>query len=373
MAKSNEGSTRRLLELCGCYFLFYVIYSIATKYLTGPAEHGLPGADQLEYLVFSTLGGSLICLLVILFFRWGKMESARYIQWGKFRFPSEFLYIVPSGICTAIIIPTTTLLYTLLRSVMVAMLIMRGSVIVISRLVDAIQIKAGIFRKKVYKQEDLAVVFAIMAVCVQLFFVRNEGGNDLFQNPAAMLVLGSYLLGYFIRIYIMNYYKNTRGAGVKQDNKAFFAVEQVSASMTILLVLLVIMLLPALKGGLLHHLQQCYLDPGRHWPGEILAGTAYGIVAFFSVFIFMFKGRTATFAGLSNRLTSLVAGTTATLLFAVFFQGNYPMLEDWLSLVFIFIAVAFMSRAETKRAAELKKESAAYREAGPSNGGPENR
>ena len=364
MAKSNEGSTRRLLELCGCYFLFYVVYTVATKYMTGPAASGLPAVNQLEYLIFSTIGGSLICLLVILFCRWGKMESARTIQWGKFHFPSEFLYIVPSGICTAIVIPTTTLLYTLLRSVMVAMLIMRGSVIVISRLVDAIQIKAGIFRKKVYQEEDMAVVFAIMAVCVQLFFVKNKGGRDLFHNPAAMLVLGSYLLGYFFRIYIMNYYKNTRGKCAKQNNKAFFAVEQISASLTLLLILSVIMLLPALRGGLLHFLQQSYLAPSRYWPGEILAGTAYGIVAFFSVFIFMFKGRTATFAGLANRLTSLVAGTTATLLFALFFKGNFPMPEDWLSLVFIFIAVAFMTRAETKRAAELKKENEDCRAAG---------
>jgi hypothetical protein len=244
---------------------------------------------------------------------------------------------------------------------MVAMLIMRGSVIVISRLVDAIQIRAGIFRKKVYKEEDVAVVFAIMAVCVQLFFVKNDGGDDLFHNPAAMLVLGSYLLGYFIRIYIMNYYKNTRDKCARQNNKAFFAIEQVSASLTLLLILLVIMILPALRGGLLHSLQQSYLAPGRYWPGEILAGTAYGIVAFFSVFIFMFHGRSATFAGLSNRLTSLVAGTTATLLFAIFFKGDFPLRQDWLSLVFILIAVAFMTRAETKRAAELKNENNACR------------
>jgi len=356
MSKTNEGSTRRLLELCGWYFLFYVIYTVATKYLTGPAASGLPDVDQLEYLIFSTIGGSLICLLVILFFHWGKMESAHYIHWGKFSFPGEFLYIVPSGICTAIVIPTTTLMYTLLRSVMVAMLIMRGSIIVISRLVDAIQIKAGIFHKKVYKEEDMAVVFAIMAVCVQLFFVKSKGGSDLFHNTAAMLVLGVYLLGYSFRIYIMNYYKNTRGSCAKQNNKAFFAVEQVSASITLLLVLLVIMSLPAVRNSLLHYLQQSYLAPTRYWPGEILAGTAYGIVAFFSVFIFMFKGRTATFAGLANRLTSLVAGTAATLLFAIFFKGNFPMIQDWLSLVFIFIAVGFMTRAETKRAAELKKE-----------------
>ena len=87
---------------------------------------------------------------------------------------------------------------------------------------------------------------------------------------------------------------------------------------------------------------------------EILGGTAFGIVAFFSVFLFMFKGRTATFAGLANRLTSLVAGTTATLIFHYAFGGNFPKPQDWISLIFIFIAVGFMTRAEKKRAAELK-------------------
>jgi drug/metabolite transporter (DMT)-like permease len=90
------------------------------------------------------------------------------------------------------------------------------------------------------------------------------------------------------------------------------------------------------------------------WGWAILAGTAFGAVAFFSVFIFMFKGRTATFAGLVNRLTSLIAGTAATLIFFYSFGGKFPAVEDWISLVFILIAVAFISKAEKKRIAELK-------------------
>jgi hypothetical protein len=78
-------------------------------------------------------------------------------------------------------------------------------------------------------------------------------------------------------------------------------------------------------------------------------------VAFFSVFIFMFKGRTATFAGLVNRLTSLVAGTAATLIFHYGFGGKFPSAEDWLSLVFILIAVGFLTVAERKRMDELVK------------------
>jgi hypothetical protein len=77
------------------------------------------------------------------------------------------------------------------------------------------------------------------------------------------------------------------------------------------------------------------------------------MVAFFSVFIFMFKGRTATFAGLVNRLTSLIAGTTATLVFGLVFGGRLPGLTDWVSLCFILGAVAFLTIAERRRAAEL--------------------
>ena len=69
-----------------------------------------------------------------------------------------------SGVCTAVVIPTTTLMYMLLKSVMVAMVIMRASVIVISRTVDALQIRQGILKKKVFWQEDAAVAFAIAGV-----------------------------------------------------------------------------------------------------------------------------------------------------------------------------------------------------------------
>jgi len=84
----------------------------------------------------------------------------------------------------------------------------------------------------------------------------------------------------------------------------------------------------------------------------VLSGIPFGAVAFFSVFLFMFPGRTATFAGLVNRLTSLVAGTTATVLLAIFFGNKMPTTQEWLSLGFIFVAVYFLTRAEKKRVAE---------------------
>jgi hypothetical protein len=355
MWKTSEGSTARLIQLCMGYFFFYVITGITVKYFTGSAALGYPGMKEIEYLVYNTMGGNFIALSVALILRWYRLTSNKIIIWGKIRFPQEILYIIPSGICTAVVIPTTTLMYLLPISVMVAMVIMRASVIIISRVVDAIQIKQGILKKNVYWEENIAVVFALLAAAVNIFNVA-PGDFDFVHSPAAMIILGSYIVAYSIRIYIMNYYKNTRAKGVKLDNNGFFAIEQIDASVVMFGV-----------GYMLFHsvdwlsatneqffiFHNAIAHPQPLWYAAIFAGFAFGLVAFFSVFIFMFKGRTATFAGLVNRLTSLVAGTTATLISYFLFQGKFPKPQDWISLVFILIAVGFLSRAEKKRIQEL--------------------
>ena len=355
MWKTTEGSTGRLIQLCLGYFTFYVITGITVKYFTGSPESGYPGMHEIEYLVYNTIGGNLIALSVAVGLRWYRLKSNNYITVGKYTFPQEILYIIPSGICTAVVIPTTTLMYMLPISVMVAMVIMRASVIIISRIVDAVQISRGILTRHVYAEENYAVVFALLAAAVNIFWV-GPGDFDFVHSPAAVIILGSYIVAYAIRIYIMNYYKNTRPKGMKLDNNGFFAIEQIAATATMLLVGYIIFKSPAWFDSvnpqilLLHN---SIADPRPLWGWAVVAGFAYGLVAFFSVFIFMFKGRTATFAGLVNRLTSLVAGTTATVVLYFVFQGKFPKTQDWISLGFILVAVWFLSRAEKKRMQEL--------------------
>ncbi|MDZ4711539.1 MAG: hypothetical protein SGI89_04355 [bacterium] len=356
MWKTEEGSTGRLLQLCIGYFVFYVITGVSVKYFLGSSKLGFPGMLDMQYLVYSTIGGSVFALSVVLSLKWYKFQSENMTTFLGINMPLEFLYIIPSGICTAIVIPTTTLMYSLPISVMVAMVIMRGSVIIISRLVDAIQIKKGILKKQVYKEENYAVAFALMAVAINIFWSK-DGGFDFIYNTAAVIILGSYVTAYFIRIYIMNYYKNTRGKKVKQNNKGFFTIEQIAASGTMLIAGIILYFSPQLfnwNTKLVVDYISAFNTENASWGWAILAGTAFGAVAFFSVFIFMFKGRTATFAGLVNRLTSLIAGTAATLIFYFAFGGKFPSTEDWISLLFIMISVAFITKAEKKRTAELK-------------------
>jgi hypothetical protein len=372
MWKTASGSTGRLLQLCVGYFSFYLITGILAKVFTGGYPLRMP---EMAYLFNNTLGGSAVALAVVFGLGWIRLKSNRLVKWGRFTVPSEVAYIIPSGICTAIIIPGTTLMYTLKGvSVMVAMVIMRGSIIVVSRLVDAIQIRQGILKKRVYAEENWAVMFALLAVATNLLLLPlvnaleargihasqwiglkpgvTSSGFDAFH----VLVLCLYLAAYMIRIYIMNYFKNTRGKGVPLDNQGFFAVEQIAASLTMVaLVGFFYFATPAFGWGAkpLVDFRVAVACPS---PGAILSGVPYGILAFFSVFIFMFKGRTATFAGLVNRLTSLLAGTAATLVMFFAFGAKFPSVQDWVSVLFILVAVGFLTRAERLRIAELARD-----------------
>ena len=374
MWKTTPGSTGRLLQLCAGYFTFYVLTGIFAKVFTGGPN---PRMAEMTFLFNNTLGSSLLAITVAFLLGWFRFKSNRQVKWGPFTVPSEAAYIIPSGVCTAIVIPTTTLMYTLPISVMVAMVIMRGSIIVISRLVDAVQIAQGILKKRVYAEENWAVVFALLAVATNVVLLPVEdamyargfeavrwlgykpgaaaGSFDFLHSGAAMTIMGFYIGAYAIRIYLMNFFKNTRAKGVPLDNQGFFFVEQVSASVTMVLITALVFY-GATAFGWTAKAVTDFHDAVRHPDAAaMLSGIPYGIIAFFSVFIFMFKGRTATFAGLVNRLTSLLAGTTATLVMAFAFGSRFPSVQDWISVLFILIAVGFLTRAEKLRIAEMAR------------------
>lgn len=368
MFRAAAGSTAALLQLCAGYFLSYVATGVLVKYFLNVRD---PKLSDMAFLVNNTLGSSVFVFVLIFALGWIRLKSNRTVRVGPWNVPVEAAYIVPSGVCTAIVIPTTTLMYTLPISVMVAMVIMRGSVIVISRAVDAIQIAQGILRKRVYAEENWAVVFAILAVAAHVALLplvgalRAQGidlGPALGVNPddargsfdflgsaAAMTILGSYIAAYSVRIYLMNYFKNTRAKGVPQDNKGFFSIEQIAAGATMVLLGAWVVSSNAADPRIAEF-RGALAAPT--W-SAMVSGIPYGLVAFFSVFLFMFQGRTATFAGLVNRLTSLLAGTAATLLTHVFFGSRLPSARDWISMGFILVAVAFLTRAERKRVEEL--------------------
>ena len=358
MWKTENGSTGRLLQLCLGLFVFYIVTGVSVKFFLSTGV-GRPNMNAMTYLLYGTASSTILATAVAIILKWYKMDSVKKIKCCGVTFPSEFLYIIPAGVCTAVIIPATTLMYSFTAiSVMVAMVVMRGAVIIIGRIVDAIQIKQGILHKKVYKEANIAVAFALAAVGVKIF-TGSGGKAHPFTSAPVMIIFGAYILSYGIRIYIMNYYKNTRPeTKTKVDNnKAYFAIEQFASTTTIWLVGILLIIIAAKTGWAGDRITPFknaffHLAPGW-WYWAMIWGTAFGVVAFFSVFLFMFKGRTATFAGLVNRLTSLIAGTVATLIFCFLFGGKAPNITDWIALALILIAIGFMAIAEKKRVREL--------------------
>jgi hypothetical protein len=210
----EDGGTLRLVQLCASYFLAYIVTGVSLKYFQGSAEAGFPGVPDAAFLVYSTTGGSLLCLAVVAALSWYRFH-------GSWRLA---LPIVPSGVCTAIVIPTTTVIYSLPISVMVAMVVMRGSIIVVSRLVDEVQIRQGLLKKAVCWEENVAVAFSLAAVGVHLFWEPAKG----LSSPLAIAVLSSYIGAYAVRIYLMNWFKNRGLVGL--DNRTWFGIEQLVAT-----------------------------------------------------------------------------------------------------------------------------------------------
>lgn len=345
MNEKREGSTAQLVEFSFWYFIFYLLFGVLTKYFTD-TRPDYPHLSQMAFLYYSTIGGLAICLGVVVARRWWRrLQPKSYFSLGARRLPREYLWIVPSGICTAIIIPTTTLMYTLPITIMLAMTLMRASIIVIGRAVDAIQRRQGILKEPILWEENVAVVFAVSTVVV-IITTQPQGQFDFLHSAFALTVMALYIGSYAIRIYIMNHYKNTQG---KPDNKAFFGIEQLVAAATVITITTSLITATKLLNWQEPQLVQIDQASNSLDLPAILAGVPFGLAAFFSVFLFMFKGRNGTFSTLVNRLASLIAGTTATLMYHYIFKGKFPAAHEWISLSLVLIAVGFLVKAELRR------------------------
>ncbi len=332
----RKGSSLQLFLFAFSYFSLYAVFGVLLKYYQGPLSAGFPGQTDIEFLVYSTGGSALVCLSVIFGGRWWRA------RWTA----QELLYIAAAGTFTAFVIPTTKLMYSLPVSVMVAMIVMRGSVIVISRLVDLALSLQGVSPRKVRWEENLAVLLAVLAVGVNVVYAK-EGDFEFLSSVPALTILGVYLVSYALRLYFMGYFKFTRTGTHTADKKNYFAVEQLAASFWIFGFVGLALLFP-IPGG--EGIARAIREPHPQWLFAFLfAGIPFGIGAFFSAFLFLFEGRTATFSGLANRLSSLLAGVASTLLFAAFLGGHYPKPEDWLSLALVLSAVALLTKAELSR------------------------
>ncbi|HUP60950.1 MAG TPA: hypothetical protein VNA69_11075 [Thermoanaerobaculia bacterium] len=174
---------KRIVWLFAFGFLFfYTPYAALSKAVTAGLVPGVPkGLLGLQILPAAILGTVLMVPLIITLVGWWKYASVPTSE------------IALSGFGLALIIGSTTLAFTFSGiSIVLALILMRGGLLIMAPLIDAL------FRRRVrwFSWAALAISFGALAVSV-------GGASDRSLPLLALLNLTIYLTGYALRTPLM--------------------------------------------------------------------------------------------------------------------------------------------------------------------------
>lgn len=286
------------------YLASYVPYSALTKALTGGVGPGeglsLAGASVLPLSSVASLVGMLVTLSLL---GWWRYAPRRF----GVPFPGPWTFL--SGVATAVILLTTTFAYTIPgASIVLMMVLMRGGVLVLAPVVDAL---GG---RRVRWFSWVALAFSGTALVDLLTEVTT-----LALPPVAWVDIGLYLAAYFARLRFM-----TRLAkGSPEANRRFFVEEQLVATPVAVLACAVMALaLPTRLGEDLATGWALVRDGGP-WAWVLLVGVLSQFVGMFGGLVFL-DARENSFCVPVNRASSVIAGVLAAGVLAVLYAKDPP-------------------------------------------------
>ena len=310
------------------YFATYAPYSALDKALaeglmTGTKIH-IPGFELLPATVMATLAGMLAFLG---FTGWWRFSEKQTIFGLGIHVPNRWTFL--SGLCTATIIMTTTLAYTFQGvSIVFMMLLMRGGVLVIAPMVDALS------GRKVRWFSWTALALALSALLVA-FSERMSFQLTLLAG----LDVGAYLLGYFVRLRFMSHLAKSDSPDA---TKRYFAEEQMVATPALMLFLALL----ALWGGSPEAMQVRAGFTSFFDRGVTLAAFAVGLLSLGTgIFggLILLDRRENTFCVPVNRASSVLAGVVATLALHFAFGSRMPSIFEWTGASLIVGAILVLS------------------------------
>ena len=287
------------------YFLLYIPYSGLIKSLSWGLPPGAQGrASGLLLLPSTVLATAVIVPLLISVLGWWKYAGRRELFGRSLPFPGKWAAL--SGVCAAGIIATTTLAYAFSGiSIVFALLLMRGGVLIMSPLIDRL------FRRAVRWHSWAACGLSIGAVIVAL---ADTGGYTL--TWLAALNLTGYLLGYLGRLNCMTHVAKRPQRAV---SIGFFVEEQMVALPVLVSVLALLAVLGVgdgmmdLRAGFTSFLLGDLALAGA------LAGVFYGGLLVCGSMVYL-DARENTFCVPLNRCSSLLSGVVSSLILMAWFD-----------------------------------------------------
>lgn len=352
MSAPSDGRARTIGELAIWgfafgYFASYVPYSALTKALSKGLLGGVKVSD-FELLPVSVLASVIGMFTFITAMRWWKHAGRATIFGATLPCPNRWTLL--SGIATAAVIATTTLAYTFQGiSIVFAMLLMRGGLLVMAPLVDAIA------RRRVRWFSWMGFALSLASLFVAF---SNKGGYKL--TLLAGIDIAVYLFAYFIRLRFMSRLAKSQDPSA---NIRYFVEEQMIASPLLLLLL---------GAGAL-------VDPGTMGTNLRTGFTAFwgSPVLWHMILVGIFSQGTGIFGGLIllqkqentfcvpvNRCSSVLAGVLASYSLTIFLAQSPPSSRELVGAGFIIAAILFLTIPTLLRRRESTPAAAASAGAG---------
>ena len=277
------------------YFAAYAPYSALTKALSdGKLGAKVPGNTILP---LSTLASFLAMILFLWGTGWWKSAGRRQIAGYAVPFPTRWTTL--SGLCGATILTTTTLAYTISGvSIVFMMLLLRGGVLMIAPVVDAIS------RRKVKWPSWVATALTLSSLLVTLI-----GRDENFTLPIiAILDVTAYLAAYFVRLRFMSKLAKSEDLEV---TRRYFVEEQLVSTPAAFLGLAI---LAFIGGGAFDDIRRGFLE--FPFTAQAFMAVTIGVLSqgtgIFGALVLLDK-RENTFSVPVNRASSMLAGVVATL------------------------------------------------------------
>ncbi len=310
------------------YFACYVPYSLLTKIMSKgllPSldGHGLAGFSILPVTAIATLLTMIIVISVLGWWKYAKHSTVFGIS-----IPHPTKWTLLSGIFTSLIIGTTTLAYTFEGvSIVFAMLLMRGGVLIIAPIVDTLT------KRHVRWFSWIGLLGALCALLVGI------AGTKDFNIPVMLAaVIAVYLFSYFMRFQFMS--KNAK-SDKKEVNLRYFVEEQMVSTPVLVIFLALMTLLKgdvgeALRMGWTIHWGQPYL-----WALLLIGMLSQG-TGFFGTLVFLDKSENAYCIPV-NRSSSILAGVIASFLLSLFPNQSMPGTSQLIGAGIIIISILFLT------------------------------
>lgn len=313
-----------------CYIPISMLTKMAGKGLFA-AQNGVP-AGVFEILPLYGAGDVFASIAFFYLSGWWGLICRKNIF--GFSVPWPRWYVFFSALCVILQIFTVLWAYAYQGiSIVFAALLMKGGVLIIAPAVDIVAKK-----RKIYWPSWVGAILSLIA----LFVASLEDGSTGIQFAVAVDIF-IYLLSYFVRLSIMSRFaKNDE----PDERKRYIMEEQL---VIVILFPLVLAAMGIAGYFLLGENALCEVYRGfveLPTKGMVMQLFAIGIAAVgagvFGTLVFLDK-RENTFCVSSVHSMSVIAGTVATILLAVFYGQDYPGINKFIGVVIIIGAIAFLA------------------------------